>query len=92
MNHSSSSAGKGTAGSSSSARAEMEAAIGKMDITEEKATPLVINDVSIGVKPKWLVAGNILYRNLFHIQTISNALHPTWGNPRGLVIVRWEKK
>lgn len=85
MDRSSSHAGKGSAGLSSSVRAEMEAMMGKLDITDEEATPLAIDDVPIGVKPKWMLAGKIMYRNLFHIQTISNALRLAWGNPRGLV-------
>ena len=62
----------------------MEEALGKLDISEEEATPLVINDLEDGTAPKWLLAGKVLFRNLFHIQTITNALRPAWGNPRGL--------
>ena len=68
-----------------STRAQMEEARGKLDISEEEATPLAIDDLEEGAEQKWLIAGKVLYRNLYHIQTISNALRPAWGNPRGLV-------
>ena len=78
-------AGKGKQGSGSlsprSVRAQMEEALGKLDILEEEATPLVIDDTDDGAAPKWLLAGKVLHQNLFHINTISNALRPAWGNP-----------
>jgi hypothetical protein len=65
----------------------MEEVLGRLDISEEEATPLVINDLEEeGAPPKWLLAGKVLYHKLFHIQTITNALRPAWGNPRGLVL------
>ena len=67
-----------------SARARMEEALGKLDISEEETTPLVIDDSDDGSPSKWLLAGKVLFKNLFHIQTITNALRPAWGNPRGL--------
>ena len=83
-----SSAGKGLKRSGAlsprSARAQMEEALGKLDISEEEATPLVIDDTDDGAAPKWLLAGKVLHQNLFHINTISNALLPAWGNPYGL--------
>ena len=59
-----------------SARAKLEEALGKLGITEEEATPLVIEDADDGKAKKWLLAGKILHRHLFHIQTITSALRP----------------
>ncbi|KAE8787633.1 hypothetical protein D1007_38456 [Hordeum vulgare] len=82
------SAGKGTQGhgalSPRAARAQLEEAFGKLDISEEEATPLIIDDTDEGLAPKWLLAGQVLYRNLLHIETITNTLRPAWGNPKGL--------
>ncbi|KAE8803867.1 hypothetical protein D1007_20226 [Hordeum vulgare] len=66
-------------------RAKLEEALGKMAITDEEATPLVIDDREDDKPAKWLLAGRILHRNLLHIQTISRALKPAWGNPRSLL-------
>ena len=65
-------------------RKKLEEALGKLDISEEEATPLVIDDRTDGGPVKWLLAGKILHHNQFHIQTITNALRLAWGNPRGL--------
>ena len=62
----------------------MEEALGKLDITEEEATPLVIDDREEDADPKWMVDGKVLHRTIFHINTITSALRPAWGNPRGL--------
>ena len=59
--------------------------MGKLYLTEEEATPLILDDVDDGARPTWAIAGKVLHRNLLHIQTIANALRPAWGNPRGLV-------
>ena len=67
-----------------SAREKLEEALGKLGISEEEATPLVIDDRLDGAPVKWLLAGKVLHRNQYHIHTIGNALRPAWGNPRGL--------
>jgi hypothetical protein len=68
-----------------SARVQMEEALGKPDITEEEATPLVLDDRGEdGAKQKWSLAGKVLCRTVFHINTIDGALRPAWGNPKGL--------
>ena len=66
------------------ARKKLEEALGKLDISKEEATPLVIDDRTDGGPVKWLLAGKVLHRNHFHIHTITNALRPAWGNPKGL--------
>ena len=63
------------------ARARLEETLGKMGITDEEVTPLVIDDRE-GDRPKrWLIAGKVLHRNLLHTNTIAGALRPAWGNP-----------
>lgn len=59
-----------------SARAKLEEALGKLGITDEEATPLMIDDADEGKPKKWLLAGKVLHRHLLHIQTIANALRP----------------
>ena len=82
----SSDSGKGKQGAAldRSARAQMEEAMGRLDLTEEEATPLVVDDLEEGTQQKWAIAGKILHRNQYHIQTIGNVLRPAWGNPRVL--------
>lgn len=84
-----SAAGGGRTGASDRAarvaRSQLEEALGKLDISEEEATPLVIDDREDDEAPrKWMLAGKVLYRNQFHINTMTNALRPAWGNPKGL--------
>jgi hypothetical protein len=63
----------------------MEEALEKLDITEEEATPLVLDvHEEDGAKQKWSLARKVLYRNVFHINTIKGALRAAWGNPKGL--------
>lgn len=83
----SASAGAGAANNNQSARAarrKLEEALGKLDISQEEATPLVIDDRVDSGPAKWLVAGKVLHRNHLHIKTIINVLRPAWGNPRGV--------
>ncbi|KAM0863587.1 hypothetical protein ACQ4PT_044496 [Festuca glaucescens] len=71
-------------GSHQAGRSQLEEAMEKLGLTEEEATPLVVEDADAGVKPKWMLAGKIMYRHTFHIQMIASALWPAWGNLRGL--------
>ncbi|KAM0831023.1 hypothetical protein ACQ4PT_065803 [Festuca glaucescens] len=66
------------------ARAKLEEDLGKLDITDEEATPLVVDDREEKAQPKWIVAGKVLHCIVFHIQTIASALRPAWSNPRGM--------
>ena len=82
---SSGAAGREGAPSPRTARAQMEEAMGKLDLSQEEATPLLMDDDDGEAPRTWMLAGKVLFRNLFHIQTVASALRPAWGNPRGLV-------
>ena len=60
-------AGRGAAGrdpeAGAGARKKLEEALGKLDISEEEATPLVLDDRIEGGLEKWLFAGKVLHQN-----------------------------
>ena len=60
-------------------------ALGKLEISKEEVTPLVLDDREEEAKEKWMLVGKVLHRNIFHIQTITSALRPARGNPKGLL-------
>ncbi|KAK1670691.1 hypothetical protein QYE76_058850 [Lolium multiflorum] len=53
------------------ARARLEEQLGKLDITDEEATPLILDDRDEVANQKWMLAGKVLHRSVFHIQTIA---------------------
>jgi hypothetical protein len=60
------------------AREKLEEQLGKLDIIGREATPLVTEDTEMH---KWILAGKILYCNVFHIQAIATASRQAWSNP-----------
>jgi hypothetical protein len=65
-------AARGVASGSTQKEGEtMSALMRKLNLTVAEASQIAI-------------AGKVLSVNEFHIQTITNALRPQWGNPRGL--------
>ncbi|KAM0928680.1 hypothetical protein ACQ4PT_002630 [Festuca glaucescens] len=59
--------------------------IGRLKLTEAESKKLVIDDREEGSTPSWSLAGKVLSRKVFHINTISAILRPAWGNPKGLL-------
>ncbi|KAM0911064.1 hypothetical protein ACQ4PT_013724 [Festuca glaucescens] len=56
----------------------------KLTPQESKAfVPEDMNDDNFGC-PEWALVGKVLAPNPYHISTISAALRPAWGNPKGL--------
>lgn len=70
----------------------LEAAAGVEDHVSEmmvrlRLTAVVLEDGAddFPVHSRWALVGKVLSPTTLHINTISSALRPTWGNPRGLV-------
>ncbi|KAM0927037.1 hypothetical protein ACQ4PT_003157 [Festuca glaucescens] len=61
--------------------------IGRLKLTEAESKKLVIDDREEGAPPSWSLAGKVLSRKVFHINTISEILRPAWGNPKGLLFL-----
>jgi hypothetical protein len=60
------------------AREKLEEQLGKLDIIDGEATPLVTEDREM---QKCMLAGKILYCNVLHIQAIATASCQAWSNP-----------
>jgi hypothetical protein len=61
----------------SNSEGETRGELGKLDIIDGEATPLVFED---GEMLKWMLAGKILYCNVFHIQAFVTASRRAWSN------------
>jgi hypothetical protein len=61
--------------------------MGRLRLTAAEAAAVVLDDGGddFQVHSQWAVVGKVLSPNKLHISTISAALRPAWGNPRGLV-------
>ncbi|XP_073357949.1 uncharacterized protein [Aegilops tauschii subsp. strangulata] len=81
--------GKQGAAPDRSARAQMEEAMGRLDLTEEEASPLVVDDLEEGPQQKWAIAGKILHRKAwlcvggfnetaYGTEHFSRAARPEW--------------
>ena len=73
------------------ARAKLAEALVKLDISEEEAPPLVLDDCEEGPE-KWMLAGKVLHRNVLNIQTITNTLRPAWAIQKVWESDLWEEK
>ncbi|KAM0873138.1 hypothetical protein ACQ4PT_038273 [Festuca glaucescens] len=62
--------------------------MGKLRLTAQESEAFVFEDAcdeDLGC-PAWAIVGKVLAPNPLHISTITSALRPAWGNPKGLVI------
>ncbi|KAM0822438.1 hypothetical protein ACQ4PT_071490 [Festuca glaucescens] len=62
--------------------------MGRLRLTVVEAAPVVLDDGAddVPVHSPWALVGKVLSPNTLHISTISAALRPAWGNPRGLLL------
>ncbi|KAM0874572.1 hypothetical protein ACQ4PT_037340 [Festuca glaucescens] len=62
--------------------------MGRLRLTAAKVAAVVLDDGAddSSVHSKWALIGKVRSPNTLHISTISSALRPAWGNPRGLLL------
>ncbi|KAM0902952.1 hypothetical protein ACQ4PT_018963 [Festuca glaucescens] len=62
--------------------------MGRLWLTTTEAEAVVLDDggEDILVHSPWTIVGKVLAPNIVHISTITSALRPAWGNPRGLLL------
>ncbi|KAE8778582.1 hypothetical protein D1007_48482 [Hordeum vulgare] len=62
--------------------------MGRLRLTAAEAAAVVLDDGAdeITVHSRWTLVGKVLSPSTLHISTISSALRPAWGNPRGLLL------
>nr|XP_020182134.1 uncharacterized protein LOC109767821 [Aegilops tauschii subsp. strangulata] len=77
-------------GSSSTTRVadHVEEMMERLRLTAVEASPVVLDDEDEAdlVAPDCALVGKVLSPNILHLQTISSAMRPAWGNPRGLLL------
>lgn len=57
----------------------------RLDLTEKEKAKLVVDvDDCASEGNLYALVGKVLFRKVLHTNTISDALHPAWGNPKGL--------
>ncbi|KAM0841990.1 hypothetical protein ACQ4PT_058650 [Festuca glaucescens] len=78
--------GGATGGSSSGERVEQMMARLRLTAAEAKAVVIDDADDPCLVDPDRAFVGKVLAPNVLHINTISAAMRPAWGNPRGLLL------